>query len=92
MTSVYYMYPIIMTEVNVSATLVMSVTVGGGGGLQEWGKCQRQRGNVSDCRGNDCNSGEMSTAVGECLQLTVGEMSTTVGKLNITSEDTWNNI
>ena len=67
MTSVYYMYPIIMTEVNVSATLVMSVTVGGG---------------------MFSRVGKMSTAVGECLQLTVEEMSTTVGKLNITSEDT----
>ena len=51
MTSIYYIYPRVMTEVNVSATVEMC--------LRQWEKCQRQWGNVCDSGGNVRNSGEI---------------------------------
>ena len=53
-TLIYDIYPRLMTKVNVSATVGMSVTVG---------KVRNSGGNVRDSGRNVCNSGEIEYAV-----------------------------
>ena len=61
MNLIYYMYPRIMTEVNVSATVGMSATVGG--------NVRNSRGNVRDNVGMSTTVGEMSATVGKLYKV-----------------------
>ena len=54
-----------MTEVNVSATVGRSVTVGEC--PKQWGKCSRQWGNVHKSGGNVYNSGEIEYGLGNVI-------------------------
>ena len=57
MTSIYYIYPGIMTEANVSAIVGMSATAGEC--PRQRGKCPQKWGNVRNNEGNVFNSGEI---------------------------------
>ena len=66
-TVIDYIYPRIMTQVNVSTTVGMSATVGEmattvGGNVRD------SVGNVCDSGGNVCHNRGISATVGECLQ------------------------